>query len=189
MSGQPPSKKERLAAAAEALVEAASLEADAATHKQLAQNLDALKTSFDSNLNRVVQTVKSSNENFDAKINTLNQNVQGVKNEIVAMKALLEEERKQKTLERALKLTDLGSFKYHTASEYTDKNSSDLAKTAIGWFMLGYGFQLPKNATVYNNNNRNEDFYEKFKGQIKDLIKREPRLVKKDDGSYSIYYS
>lgn len=102
MSGQPPCKKERLAAAAEALVEAASLEADAATHKQLAQNLDALKTSFDSNLNRVVQTVKSSNENFDAKINTLNQNVQG--NEIVAMKALLEEERKQKTLERALKI-------------------------------------------------------------------------------------
>ncbi len=187
MSEQPPSKKERLAAAAEALVEAASLEADAATHKQLAQNLDALKTSFDSNLNRVVQTVKSSNENFDAKINTLNQNVQGVKNEIVAMKALLEEERKQKTLERALKLTDLGSFEYSERNSYNSKKSSDLVKTAIEWFMIDYGFILPSNATVYNN--RNEDFYEKFKEHIKKLIKREPRLVKKDDGSYSIYYS
>jgi anti-sigma factor ChrR (cupin superfamily) len=181
--------KERLAAAAEALVEAASLEADAATHKQLAQNLDALKTSFASNLNRVVHTVKSSNENFHAKINTLNQNVQDVKNEIVAMKneivamkALLEEERKQKTLERALNLTHLGSFEYSNARE-----SSDLAKKVIDWFMLGYGVRLPSNATV--DNNRNEDFYEKFKGQMKVLIKREPRLVKEEDGSYFIYYS
>ena len=173
--------KERLAAAAEALVEAASLEADAATHKQLAQNLDALKTSFASNLNRVVHTVKSSNENFDAKINTLNQNVQDVKNEIVAMKALLEEERKQKTLERALNLTHLGSFEYSNARE-----SSDLAKKVIDWFMLGYGVSLPSNATV---DYRNEDFYEKFKGQMKVLIKREPRLVKEEDGSYFIYYS
>ena len=53
------------------------------TQKQLAQNLDSLKASFDSNLNRVVQSVKSSNENFDAKINTLNQHVAGVKDEIL----------------------------------------------------------------------------------------------------------
>ena len=77
MSKQQPSKPLTLAAAAaaEALAEAASLEADSMTQKQLVQNLDSMKKSFDNNLNRVVQSVNASNENFDAKINTLNQHV------------------------------------------------------------------------------------------------------------------
>ncbi|KAL7547690.1 hypothetical protein ACHAWF_010991 [Thalassiosira exigua] len=81
-----PTKNPRLAAAAEALIEAASLEADAMTQKQLVANLDSLKSSFDQNLNRVVQTVQSSNENFDAKINTLNQHVASMKAEIASVK-------------------------------------------------------------------------------------------------------
>jgi hypothetical protein len=59
-------KKTRLAAAAEALIEAASLEADAFTNKKLAENLESLKSSFDGNLNKVVQKLDSSNENFDS---------------------------------------------------------------------------------------------------------------------------
>jgi len=109
MSTQQPSKKLTLAAAADALVEAASLEADSMTQKELAQNVDSLKESFDNNLNRVVQTMKSSNENFDAKMNTLNQHVKdeigALKDEITAVKMLLEEEKKQKTLERTLFLS------------------------------------------------------------------------------------
>ena len=80
------SKKPRLAEAAEALIEAASLEADAVTQKQLVANLESLKTSSDSNLNKVVQKMDSSNENFDAKINTLNQHLVDVKSEIGALK-------------------------------------------------------------------------------------------------------
>ena len=75
MSEQSPSKQTRLAAAAEALVEAASLEVDAATKKKLVDGLDALKSSLDGNLNRVVQKMQSSNEDFDAKINSLSQHV------------------------------------------------------------------------------------------------------------------
>ena len=67
MSNQP-SKKPKLAAAAEALIEAASLETDAMIQKRLAANLDSLKSSFDNNLSKMVQKVQSSNENFDAKI-------------------------------------------------------------------------------------------------------------------------
>ena len=53
---------------AEALIEAASLESDALIQKQLANNLDSLKSSFDVNLNKVVQKIQSSNENFDARV-------------------------------------------------------------------------------------------------------------------------
>ncbi len=105
MSKQHPSKKLTLAEAAEALAEAASLEADSMATKQLAQNLDSLKASVDSNLNRVVQTMKSSNDNFDNKIDALNEHVQQVKNEIgglkdemTAVRMLLQEEKKQKAL-------------------------------------------------------------------------------------------
>jgi hypothetical protein len=53
------SKHSKLAAAAEALIEAASLESDAITQKQLANHLESLKLSFDSNLNKVVQKMQS----------------------------------------------------------------------------------------------------------------------------------
>jgi len=97
---------------AEALIEAASLESDALTQKQLANNLDSLKSSFDVNLNKVVQKIQSSNENFDAKMDTLQQHVNLVKCEIGALNVMMVEESKQKTLERALLLTDLNSFDY-----------------------------------------------------------------------------
>lgn len=83
---------------AEALIEAASLESDALTQKQLANNLDSLKSSFDVNLNKVVQKIQS--------------HVNLVKCEIGALNVMMVEESKQKTLERALLLTDLNSIDY-----------------------------------------------------------------------------
>ncbi len=70
------------------------------TQKKLATDLDSLKSSFDDNLNRMVNKMQSSNENFDAKMNTLNQHVLNMRSDIAALKTTLEDERKQKTLER-----------------------------------------------------------------------------------------
>ena len=161
--------EEKVAAVAEALVWAAIPQANTDAHRNF---------QVPENAGVIVLAAATKNE------------IESMKNEIFAMKALLEDERKQKTLERALNLTHLGSFDYDAGPGCSigRMKSSDLAKTAIEWFMLGYGFNLPSNARVYSNP-KNEDFYEKFKGQMKDLIKREPRLVKDDDGSYSIYYS
>lgn len=188
---QGPHKQARLAAAAEALVEAASLQTNVLTQK----GLDA---SLNSNLNRVVQTMKSSNENFDAKINTVNQHLADMKSEmgvlqteISAMKKVLQDERRDKRIERALKLTDLESFEYQHDC-YT-KKSSDLAKEVLGWLLLGYGYNLPdamldRYASGKEEATKKASFRTKFKNQIKDLIGHEPRLVEKEDGSYSIYY-
>ena len=190
---QQPSKKPRLAAAAEALIEAASLETDTMTQKRLTASLDSLKSSFDDNLNRAVQTVKSSNENFDTKINTLSQHMADVKKEIGALKVIMEREEKQKTLERALKLTHINSFNYYDPNIGT-KNSSDLAKSVIERFPVGFGYNLPaaQMSNVYGYAEKQaaskKEFSEKFKKQIKDLIGREPRLVKEENGTYSIFY-
>lgn len=191
MSDEQPSKRPRLAAAAEALIEAASLETDALTQKRLASNLDSLKKSFDDNLNRVVQTMKSSNENFDAKINTINQHMAGVKSEIGGLKTLLEQERKDKRIERAMTLTHLGSFEYCERNGYGTKQSSDMAKKALEWFLLGYGYILPDGMVQQYPSDKEASkkaFCDKFTKQIKDLIGREPRLVKNENGSYSIFY-
>ena len=132
-----PTKKNRLAEAAEALIEAASLETDSMTQKKLTANLDSLKSSFADNLNIVVQKLQSSNENFDAKINTLNQHVHDLKIEMGALKKIMENQTKQKTLKGALTLLDLNSFTYFECSNNyaNQKNSSELAKTAIRSFI------------------------------------------------------
>eukprot|EP00984_Skeletonema_dohrnii_P006295 scaffold2252_cov129-Skeletonema_dohrnii-CCMP3373.AAC.2 len=229
----------------EALAETASLEAESMTQKELAQNVDSLKGSFDNNLNMVVQNMKSYND-------TLNQNVKdeigALKDEITAVKMLLEEEKKQKTLDRALKLAYHGSFKYYTSTTsrlfpeesgtltksfhgsftyYTSPNitseeSGELAKSVIGWFLLGQGAVLPSDATLehglegsfevprsYSNalerknillwkeeaRQRQAEEQEKadasrkaFRAKL-GLIMREPRVEKKNDGNFVIYYS
>ena len=203
MSDQPV-KKRRLAAAAEALIDAASLEVDSMTQKRLASNLDSLKTSFDNKLNTVVQAVQTSNENFDAKIDKLNQHVAGLKSEVSAIKTLLEEEKKQKTLERALGMTHFGSFNYYICNmngynSYNEKKpSSELVKSILQRFSLGFGFTLPLGAPTDDpklsrgNESEKKALHKaiavKFVKQIKDLIKRKPRLVDKNDGTFEINY-
>ena len=191
----------RLAAAAEALIEAASLEADAMTKKALIQSLDSLKASFDGNLNKVVQTVKSSDENFDAKINTLTQHVKNFDAKINTLTHHVEnldakinsaEATKMKVLETALSLslTDVHSFEYYDANNYSTKESGELAKLAIKCFMLGYGMNLPSGYSLDGYGDRDGlAFREKFKQQIKALIHREPRLEENNDGDFTIYYS
>lgn len=178
-----------------ALIEAASSGADAVTQKQLVAKLDSLKFSFDNNLNKVVQSMKSSNENFDAKINTLNQHVASVKSEISAvksdlgdLKALMEEDRKQKMLKAAFELVHLGSFTY--IDDGYEEESYYLAQQAIEWFILGRGFTMPTKATLTYSGNGHEyqDFLEKFKVYIGALIQHEPRLVE-NNGVYTIYYN
>jgi hypothetical protein len=189
-------KKPRIAAAAEALIEAACLEADAFTKKKLAENLESLKSSFDSNLNRVVQKLDASSENFDAKINTLNQHVAGLKSDIGALRTLMEDEYKQTRLQRALTLVELNSFTYYAITQdyygaTTQKNSSDLTKTIIRWFMLGSGCNLPDARMEQYPKNEEESkklFRQKLTKQVIQLINREPRLEQSGD-KWTIYYS
>ena len=202
---EPPTKKNRLAEAAAALIEAASLETDSMTPEKLTENLESLKSSFADNLNRVVQKMQSSNENFNAKIKTLNQHVHDLKIERLlikmgALKKMMEDERKQKTLEGALTLVDLISFPYYRHGSGVNDNSIKLARKVIRWFLLGHGVDLPLEATLTNlyyskpqtNTEKellNKGFVDKFAKQIKYLIKRKPRLVKNDyTGGYTIYY-
>jgi len=151
----------------------------------LIQTQKASDRNFDDKMNTLIQTQKASDQNFDNKINTLNQH-------LVDLKKDIQEENKQKTLERALSLTDLESFYYYVLQE-GQIDSADLARNAIGWFMLDYGCSLPNASLVETNREatceETKAFRDKFKAQIKVLIKREPRLVKNPNGGFGIHYS
>jgi len=193
MPTTPKSEKEsRLFNAAEALVEAALLDAGTASQKELASKLEALQISFDNKLNTVIQTQKASDLNFDNKINTLNQHLVELKKDMSMISSSIQEENKQKALERALSMTDLRSFYYYFNQE-TQKNSADLAKNVIKWFMFDHGYYLPDAslAQTYRNVTDEETnaFRDKFKAQIQFLIKRRPRLEKESNGRFCIWYS
>lgn len=109
---------------------------------------------------------------------------------------MIEKENKQKQLERALKLTHVESFSYYKCDDERPMNSSDLAKEIIEWFLLGYGFILPHGAALKSYSSyhgiseaQEKDFRDMITKQIKDLIQHEPRLVKHDNDSYTMYYS
>ena len=120
------SKNDRLKQAAEALVEAANMEVDTVNQQKLADNVDALKESFDTKLNAVTQSVKATNDNFDAKIDTVNQHLVKVQEEVSEVKALLETHMAQQRF--AMKC-----IKYRISEGGGSRPSSaDLAKKFFG---------------------------------------------------------
>ena len=77
--------------------------------------------------------MQSLNENFNAKTKTLNQHIHDLKIERLliemgALKKMMEDERKQKTLEEALTLVDLISFPCYRHGSGVNNNSIKLAR-------------------------------------------------------------
>ena len=116
------------------------------------------------------------------------------------MKALMEEECKQTTLQRARQLTEVNSFTYYDEVNVynirvTERESSDLANKVLGCFSLGCGLSLPDGRFKSNSHSKEEvekdqqAFRERFYKQIKQLIKRDPRLTKDENGNWAIFYS
>ena len=175
-------------------MEAASLEVDSVTQKKLSSSLEALKTSFETELTAVTKSVKASNEHFDDKINTMKQELTNVRSELQKMHTVLESQAKMKRLELASTRTSVLSFDYNNGG-YNTKNSSALVKNIIENFMFGYGYILPQNAFVAASTSYNDEaekkalFRKKLVKQVKDLIGSEPRLQDKGNGAFSIFYS
>lgn len=177
-------------------MEAASLEVDSVTQKKLSSSLEALKTSFETELTAVTKSVKASNEHFDDKINTMKQELTNVRSELQKMHTVLESQAKMKRLELASTRTSVLSFDYYNdARGYNTQNSSALVKDIVEYFMFGYGYNLPQNAFVAASTSYNDEaekkalFRKKLVKQVKDLIGSEPRLQDKGNGAFSIFYS
>eukprot|EP00979_Chaetoceros_neogracilis_P013025 scaffold3645_cov140-Chaetoceros_neogracile.AAC.1 len=106
------SKKNNLELAAEALAEAAELVAAASQEVDpVTQNLEALMCSFETELKALTKSIKASNENFDARINTVNQKIANLCLATEKTNTLLESQAKIKRLELAISSVGyVGSF-------------------------------------------------------------------------------
>jgi len=132
----------------------------------LNETFDSKITAIDGNLCTVLDSMKKSDENLESKISSLDYSlkeavkalkssnetmtsvklaIDGMNESMSTIKWELEEERKKKTLERAMMFTDLNSFKYHEleGGSWVEKSSSDLAKKTIQSFLLGLESKLP----------------------------------------------
>ena len=161
------------------------------TQQKLSSSLEALKTSFETELTAVTKSVKASNENFDDKINTMKQELTNVRSELQKMHTV---QAKMKRLELASTRTSFQSFDCYNERGRDKINSSAPVKHIIECFMFGYGDILPQNAFVgssyYDDTAENKAlFRKKLVEQVKVLIGSEPRVQDKGNGAFSIFYS
>jgi len=186
---------DRILAAAEVLVNAASMEADSMTQQQLSSNLESLKRSLDSNLNTMCETMKTSNDNLYAQINTVNKNLTSLNIEVSSLKMIsaqqasdlanhhklltleLVHHNKLRTLEWAFKNADFISFRYYRIGDCdTQHKSSDFIRAVIFSFREGKGHYFDTNAYFsYSDNNDGPGHYESepndaYKKEWKDKI-------------------
>jgi hypothetical protein len=102
------------------------------TVAQLTNALESIKSSFD-----------DTQQEMKLELTALSQDVKSLNLHMKTLTMIMDEERKHKTLERALILTDLDSFRYYPKGTRYEHPSSELAKRVIGRFMLGQGAKLP----------------------------------------------
>jgi hypothetical protein len=156
------SKTKNLQLAAEALAEAARLVAAASPEVDpVTQNREALMCYFETELDALTKSIKASKENFNAKINSVNQKIAHLclatekTNTLLESQAkvkslatektntLLESQAKVRRLELAITYAYIGSFSYQDPSHNSKKNSSDEVKRILHHFVLGLGCDLP----------------------------------------------
>lgn len=189
--------EDRLSKAAEDLVRAACLDlkvkSDSEATKQTVQAINEVsaKTQL------VADNVDGLKVSVDHGLNTVNQNLLDLKNDIKKLDDSIEKSNKRRALEFPLNNTDYGSFSYHYRSQngYRQSGSSrDLVKTILFCFRRGLGYYLPNEATLASDGYRSVDetemkaFRDALLKQVEDLTGTKPRIVL-DNNRYIIYYS
>jgi type I site-specific restriction-modification system R (restriction) subunit len=173
------------------------------TVAQLTKTLESFKSSFD-----------DTQQEMKMELTALSQDVKSLNLQMTTLTILMDEELRQKTLERALILTDLDAFEYIPVEyyqmdyPYDAGASSELAKGVIRRFMLGQGAKIP--SAIMNLSYRShvsysykwnektdkekdamvKEFVDEFVNQISTLIGKQPRIEKVRDMlyPYEIHY-
>ena len=176
------------------VVEAASLEVDSITQKQLALSLDSLKDSFDSKIDEVSKQMQSATDKLDTKLKALtnhfsqvNDKVMKVSQDLVLVKSELEKLNKMKRLELALSMTDSQSFEYIEIPYMDRETSSTLVKSILQYFFQGYGYRVSKSYRINLSDTDGSKFRQNLMNQVEHLIGHKPRLVEDDDGTWTIF--
>jgi len=143
---------------------------------------------------KIIEAFKNS---VDSRIDTLNQQFEGLNNEMSSIQTTVNKDIKMRSLEWAMEnVTNYGVFKYRhaTIEPNTIYESADLVRSVLLWFRKGFG--TPIDNDIYISDKRWEQpqegekelFRDKLSEQIYQLTGQKPRLVKKN-GTFIIHYS
>jgi hypothetical protein len=171
------SKTKKLQLAAEALAEAARLVSAASQEVDpVTQSVEALKCSFETELKALTKSIKASNENFDAKINSVNQKIGNLCLATEKTNTLLESQAKIKRLELAITCVHIGSFPYRKdrKNDLPVFNSSDEVRRILQHFVLGLGCDLEEvPGNHYVGDPISVKVKETLRGRVADLTQSE----------------
>jgi hypothetical protein len=134
-------------------------------------------------------TLKDEMEKMKGTMKKMKGTMKKVESAVVALKKMAEEEKQQKTLERAIKykLAKLLSFDYYVGE--SQQCSSILAENVLKSFLLGCGFLLPGGSLSSRSSvpkAPTKKFLKKFKYQIATLIQVKPCFVRRADGTIDL---
>jgi hypothetical protein len=187
----------RLATAAEELAKAAYLdiksESDSAAFKETVDSIAVGNAKFDG----LHTVILSSKESTDAKLNSVNQHLSSLKEEVTASKQEMQLQRKIQSIEWALANLDAGPIFqiYYDRDDNNRRQTStkELLQKILSSFRTGTGFYLPKYWSMIAENaltmNGQKSFEDKVVAHLHFLLGTKPVVKMASDGRAIVYFS
>jgi hypothetical protein len=184
----------KLAIAAEELIKAACSHVESTSLTIGKETVEGLKklSIGSSSIEKSVESLKTS---MDSKLNTLNQSISNLKEEVVGLNSAVALQTKNQKLQWAISNAGLNSFSFYVKDGYNRVESTSFVKTILFSFRKGNGHYITnRSMTDYNRYGNNtevqgeQQFRDALSAQIHELLGQKP-LVAVDDNGYAIYYS
>lgn len=198
-----PSSKDfsKLAIAAEELVKAACTHVESTSLEIGKETVKGLKKlSMDSS--SIEKSVASLKESTDAKLNTLNQSLSNIKDQLVLLNANVALQVRNQKLEWAISHSDIGSFEFYVKGDRykasTRYKSSAFVTEVLLNFRKGVGhyitdrsmseYRYDYTGKLVQGEEGEMQFRDALSAQIHKLIGHKPK-IEVSDGKVAIYYS
>jgi len=186
---------QRLEAAAKELVKAAYLDIkEDGESKAVGKTVAAIRAGND-HLSNLEKQVVSMKESMDAKINTLNQNVDNLKEQMEEVKKTVTNQTKLQNLSWAIHNSKMNEFTYYESRGSIE--SGELVRKILFSFRRGFGHYLPDEAYLQQpyylrdeaeKKKSASEFRTQLIDQIHALTGQKPRIVA-ENSRFAIYYS
>jgi hypothetical protein len=127
-----------------------------------------------------------------AQLNTVNQSILNLKEEVVGLKNDLANLAKNEKLQWAITNAALNAFEYYEKDTYRKIESTSVVRSILFSFSQGVGHYITNRSMTHYNNAKMEEGEKQFRDalskSIHQLLGQKPRIALADSG-YAIYYS
>ena len=125
---------------------------------------------------------------MDSKMNTLNQSISNLKEEVVGLNSAIARQEKNQKLQWAITNAGLNSFEFYMKDKLIESTSFVVA--ILLSFRKGTGHYITNRRLKYSGNLEDDEkqFRDALSTQIHDLLSQKPPIAVAENG-HAIYYS